>query len=115
MIIGTSGTIDTSGTNIAQLPVQYKKPVEGERFLVPVGPLKCSHWGPFEIDVKGGQCKCLKCGEAVAPMYVLERLMHTESQWMQTLARYQDEMKRLAERSQTKCRKCGQMTEISHK
>lgn len=105
--------IDISGANIAQLPVKYKKPVEGERFLTPVEPGKCSHWGPFEIDTKGGQCKCLKCGEPVAPMYVLERLMSQESQWMQTLARYQDEMKRLDERSKTKCRHCGQMTVIS--
>lgn len=114
IIIGTGETIDISGKNIAQLPVAYKKPLEGERFLAPVPVGKCSHWGPFEIDTKGGQCKCLKCGEAVAPMYVLERLMHTESQWMRTRAEYQDEMKRLAERSKTKCRKCGQMTEISH-
>lgn len=106
--------IDISGANIAQLPVAYKKPLEGERFLTPVPVGKCMHWGPFEIDVKGGQCKCLKCGEVVAPMYVLQRLMSQESQWMQTLARYQDEMKRLAERSKTKCRSCGVMTPISH-
>lgn len=105
--------IDISGTNIAQLPVAYKKPVEGERFLAPVPVGKCSHWGPFEINVKGGQCKCLKCGEKVGAMYVLERLMNQESQWMQTLARYQDEMKRLAERSSTKCQSCGKMTRVS--
>lgn len=106
--------IDISGANIAQLPVAYKKPLEGERFLAPVPVGKCSHWGPFEIDIKGDKCKCLKCGEKVGAMHVLELLMNQESRWMQTRAQYQDEMKRLAERSKTKCRKCGQMTEISH-
>ena len=106
--------IDLSGKNIAQLPVAYKKPVEGERFLAPVPVGKCSHWGPVEIDTKGGQCRCLKCGEPVAAMYVLERLMSQESQWMRTRAEYQDEMKRLAERSKTKCQHCAKMTGISH-
>lgn len=104
--------IDTSNTNIAQLPVKYKKPVEGERFLVSVGRDKCRHLGPFEIDVKGDKCRCLKCGEQVGAMYVLDQLMKQESQWMQTLARYQEEMKRLAERQRTKCQHCGQMTRI---
>jgi Zn finger protein HypA/HybF involved in hydrogenase expression len=107
--------IDISGANIAQLPVKYKRPVEGERFLAPVAHGTCSHWGPFEIDIKGDKCRCLKCGEPVGAMYVLERLMHQESQWMQTMARYQDEMKRLDERQRTKCQHCGQMTRVSHK
>lgn len=106
--------IDTSGANIAQLPVKYKKPEPGERFLVPVELGKCSHWqGPFEIDVKGDKCTCKRCGEQVGAMFVLEMLMRQESQWMQTRATYQDEMKRLAERSRTKCNHCGKMTGIS--
>ena len=106
--------IDTSGTNIAQLPVKYKKPTDGERFLVPVELGKCQHWqGPFEIDLTGESCTCKACGEKVSPMFVLGRLMRQESNWMQAMATYQEEMKRLAERSRTKCRKCGEMTEIS--
>lgn len=109
----TLDPIDVSGTNIAQLPVKYKKPQEGERFLLPVAPGKCSHWnGPFEIDTKGGKCTCKACGEEVAPMFVLDQLMKKESQWMQTLATYQENMKRLAERSRTKCEHCGTMTRI---
>lgn len=108
--------IDISGTNIAQLPVKYKKPLEGERFLVPVAPGKCQHHGgPFEIDPKGEKCTCKRCGESVGAYFVLDQLMKTESRWMETLARYQDEMKRLDERSRTKCRHCGEMTEISRK
>ena len=69
--------------------------------------------GPFEIDVKGDKCTCKRCGEQVGAMFVLETLMKTESQWMQTMLRHQDEMKRLAERSRTKCTHCGKMTGIS--
>lgn len=106
--------IDNSGANIAQLPVKYKKPLEGERFLVPVDPSKCLHFGgPFEIDIKGDKCTCKRCGEQVGAMYVLDQLMKTESRWMQTLATYQEDMKRLAERSRTKCEHCGKITRIS--
>lgn len=66
-----------------------------------------------EVDLKGGKCKCLKCGGEVGPMFVLEQLMHKESQWMQTRAAYQDEMRRLDERSSTKCQHCDKMTRIS--
>lgn len=110
----TFETIDNSGVNIAQLPVRCKNPLEGERFLVPVDPSKCSHiGGPYEIDIKGDKCICKRCGEQVGAMYVLEQLMKTESRWMQTMAQYQDEMKRLAERSRTKCDHCGKMTRVS--
>lgn len=106
--------IDTGGTNIAQLPVKYKKPLDGERFLVPVDPGKCSHFnGPFEIDTKGNKCTCKRCGEQVGAMYVLEQLMKAESRWMQTLATYQEDMKRMDERSRTKCDNCGKITRIS--
>ena len=46
-------------------------------------------------------------------MFVLEQLMKQESQWMRTMATYQDQMKRLAERSRTKCQHCGEMTRVS--
>ena len=46
-------------------------------------------------------------------MFVLESLMHQESRWMRTREAYQEEMKRLDERSRTKCQHCGQMTRIS--
>jgi hypothetical protein len=107
--------IDVSGENILTLPVKKRQPV-GEGFLQPVPYGKCGHRnGPFEVDVKGGKCKCLSCGDEVSPMFVLENLMNQESQWMRTRASYLDEMKRLAERSRTKCDQCGKMTRISHK
>lgn len=84
--------------------------------LQPVSHSHCKHiFTSFEVDIDAGKCRCKKCGEEVASMFVLEQLMKAESRWMRTLATYQDEMKRLSERSKTKCRKCGEMTEISHK
>lgn len=46
-------------------------------------------------------------------MFVLKMLMQAESRWNQTRESYQEEMKRLRERSRTKCQHCGQMTRIS--
>lgn len=108
--------VDISGLNIIELPVKPRANAEEGAMLQPVPYSNCQHlFTAFEIDLKAGKCRCKKCGEEVAAMFVLEQLMKTESRWMQTRASYQDEMKRLAERSKTKCRKCGAMTEISHK
>lgn len=106
--------IDTTSADILQLPVKPREPVK-DRFLVPVPASTCSHWqGPFEIDVKGTKCKCLKCGEEVGPFFVLEQLMLQESHWMRAREAYLAEMKRLGERSRTKCQHCGKVTRISH-
>jgi hypothetical protein len=100
--------------DILQLPVKPRLPVNDERFLVPVPHSKCIHFrGPFQVDPKGGRCVCKGCGEEVSPMFVLEQLMNQESQWMRTRAAYQDEMKRLDERSRTKCQHCEKFTRIS--
>ncbi len=108
--------IDITGADIVQFPGKKREEPDGERFLVPVPHGKCIHFqGPFEVDSKAGKCICKACGEEVDAIFVLEQLMKMESRWMQTRAAYQDEMKRLAERSSTKCQKCGQMTRISHK
>lgn len=93
------------------LPVKHR-PGNG-LMLVPPAP-GCIHFpASFTIDLKGGKCFCKKCGAEVAPMYVLEQLMHHESQWQQTRTAYQDEMKRLKERRSTKCQHCRKMTRIS--
>lgn len=104
---------DVTGADILKLPVKPREPV-GDRFLVPVPHRSCEHWrGPFEIDLKAAKCKCLRCGQEVGPFFVLEQLMHQESQWMRTREAYLGEMKRLDERSRTKCQHCGKLTRIS--
>ncbi len=108
--------IDVSGENILQLPATYKEPPDGARMLVPVDHSACTHWNTtFQVDVRGGKCVCLGCKAEVSPMFVLEQLMNKESQWMRTRAAYQDEMKRLDERSRTKCQHCGQLTRVSRR
>lgn len=106
--------IDASGLNIIELPVKPRPSAAEGAMLQPVPHSHCKHiFTSFEIDIDAAKCRCKKCGEEVAPMFVLEQLMKTESRWMRERASYQEEMKRLAERSRTKCRRCGEMTEIS--
>lgn len=110
--------IDTTGSaDVLQLPVKKAEPPDGTRMLQPVPFVgRCSHWNTtFEVDVDAGDCKCLGCGERVTAIFVLEKLMQLESQWLRTRAAYQEEMKRLNERQRTKCEKCGHMTRISHR
>lgn len=105
---------DTTGADVVDLPVRRHEKPDGSLMLVPPPFGNCSHFnGPFEVDEKAGDCKCLKCGERVTAIFVLTQLMRQESQWMRTRAAYQDEMKRLKARSRTKCEHCGQMTRIS--
>lgn len=103
-------------SEVLELPVKYSPRPDGSLMLVPPPVGACQHFnGPFEVDEKSGDCKCLKCGERVTPIFVLKQLMRMESQWMRTRDAYQDEMKRLKERSRTKCQHCGQMTRISYR
>jgi hypothetical protein len=59
------------------------------------------------------EVECGHCHKKLDPMWILKRLAHEETSWANTRLRYQEEMKRLNERSRTKCRKCGHMTDIS--
>lgn len=103
-------------SDIKKLPVHNKNVDKGKLFLVSPPFDKCSHYnGPFEIDEDSGECKCLQCGGKVTAMFVLKRLMMKESRWNSTREGYLDEMKRLSERSRTKCQHCGQITKISRK
>ena len=91
-----------------------KNPPDGKLMLVAPPATQCSHFGTsFEVDEKAGTCKCLGCGNIVAPIFVLMRLMNLESHWMRTRNAYQEEMKRLSERTRTKCQHCGAITRIS--
>lgn len=109
--------IDTEAPeNIVQFTGKKRPPPDEDRMLQAVPYGKCMHrLSAFEVDMDAGKCKCLTCGGEVSPMFVLEQLMWEESKWMRARAGYQDEMKRLAERSSTKCTHCGEMTRISRR
>ena len=97
---------------IKELPVKFKTQPDDNKFLV-VPPSKCPH-GLYNVDEKLAEVTCRKCGEKMNPMYVLKEMAMGESQWHRTRQMYQEEMKRLTERSRTKCRFCGKITPISH-
>lgn len=100
--------------NVHALPVKPRPSPDEGAMLQPVPVTQCQHLlAAFTIDVDGGKCFCQRCKGEVSPMFVLEKLMQQESRWMRTMETYQDQMKRLAERSRTKCQHCGEMTRVS--
>lgn len=102
----------TPPDNIVEFTGKKREP--DAAMLVPVDPRACIHFNTsFTVDVDGSKCFCKGCGGEVSTIFVLKRLMDMESGWLRNRARYLDEMRRLTERSQTKCRSCGAMTRIS--
>lgn len=100
---------------ITTLPVK-RKAETGKLMLVPPPVTKCIHFNAtFEVDEDSGECTCSKCGGKVTPMFVLKQLMHAESRWNRTREAYVSEMKRLGERSKTKCQHCGKLTRVSNR
>jgi ribosomal protein S27E len=102
--------IHEARSNVTPLPVRFKSAPPDAPFLK-VESHKCYH-GPFVVNTELAHVACEKCGEKLNPLYVLGRLANQERQWHESFVRYQDEMKRLAERSRTKCQHCGKMTRI---
>lgn len=100
-------------TPVIPLNVKFKKPPpEGLTLIRDWG--KCSH-GQFLVDESKAEVECGKCGEKLNPMWVLARLAGDDTKFHEAAKRYQEEMKRLNERSTTKCNYCGKMTRISHR
>jgi len=96
---------------VVDLGVKFKKPLPEDLTLV-IGYPTCFH-GPFIVDSDNAEVTCAKCKEKLNPMLVLHRLAVKETQYHATAERYQEEMKRINERSRTKCQHCGKMTRIS--
>lgn len=67
----------------------------------------------FTIDEKLAQVECRDCKQLLDPMYALRQLAHQETRFHDLHERYNDEMRRLGERSKTKCEHCRKMTRIS--
>lgn len=118
--------------NVKPLPVKFKAPPTDEPPFLKIvhygGP--CNH-RYFWRD-KGGlnsqmvnvtyliregetEVECSNCNTKLDPMWVLRLMATEENHWQRQRERYIDEMKRLRERSRTKCMKCGYLTEISRR
>lgn len=113
---------------VTRLPVGFKVPLQEEGLNLKVVDRweradRCDHisyWtGRTFADVtyliREGETEveCGNCNTKLEPMWVLRRLANKEAQWNRTRERYREEMKRLSERSKTKCEACGHMTRIS--
>lgn len=97
--------------NVTALPVKPRDN-SAERVLTIAPGVKCLH-RRFLVDDKLAEVECADCHEKLSPMWALTQLTYQENRFHELHARYQDEMTRLAERSKTKCRHCGEMTPIS--
>lgn len=93
-------------------PKGKRRNIEGDRFLNICHIKECHHPG-FLVDDSKQVVECATCKKELNPMWVLVKLAAKESTWYQAHDRYQDEMKRLEERSKTTCEHCKKMTRIS--
>ena len=98
---------------VRPIGVRFKEPKPDEIHLVREWQ-KCFH-RQFLIDESKAEVECAHCHEKLNPMWVLAHLASENSKFHEASKRYQDEMKRINERSRTKCERCGEMTRISHR
>lgn len=112
---------------VTRLPVKFKTPPSDERTLkiVQGGFDGCNHnfvivgceikYVTYLVDPAAAEIECSNCKAKLNPMWVLARLAHDETRYHETAKRYQEEMKRLSERTRAKCECCGYMTRISRR
>lgn len=113
MMKGTAKAMkETIDTNVTLLPVKPRNELGRDRVLQTVLTHKCWH-RRFTVDEQAEKVLCADCKEPLNPMWVLVQLSNQETKYHELHDRYQDELKRLKERSRTKCRHCGNMTPIS--
>lgn len=113
-IIGTTGAGDGK---VKKLPVRFRKPGPEDRTLLhphEVGTRQCFH-DRFIIDETLATVSCGDCKASLNPMWVLKSLTARDSRFHEAHRRYNEESKRLAERSRTQCDHCGKMTRISRR
>jgi hypothetical protein len=59
------------------------------------------------------EVECSHCGTRLDPMWVLNQMAKRESRYRRTVERCHEALRRLDERSKTRCDCCGEMTSIS--
>ena len=91
-----------------------KKPSDIKRMLteVPRFENKCREHA-YLIDAESDVVTCQNCDKTFNPMAVLIKLCRKEGWFLANARRYEKEMQRLSERKRTKCKSCGNMTNIS--
>ncbi|WP_227461678.1 hypothetical protein [Cupriavidus pauculus] len=116
MILPPINPDEEAKPTVLSFPGKKKAPAEQGSYLQIASeftPGACRHRAGFVFDEKLENVLCKGCGERVSPIWVLRQLAQEETRWHRARETYQEEMKRLAERSRTKCRHCGEMTPIS--
>lgn len=103
---------DAKPAEVVPIGVEFKEPGKEQKRVLEVVYPRCFH-GPFLIDPEAGEVTCKRCGEKLNPMAVLQRLANKESEYRRVAETYQEQMRRLGERSRTKCQHCGKMTRIN--
>lgn len=115
---------------IKPFPVRFKAPPGAEPPFLRVVDYdkKCNHryhWvdngglsgrmvnATYQLREGETEIECGLCNTRLDPMFVLRIMANEENDWSRSRARYIDEMKRLGERSRTKCEHCNKMTRIS--
>lgn len=116
-----------SDDNITKLPIKFKDPPKADDPILKIVQYGggCNHrWtvngsktvhASYTIREGETEVECTLCGTKLDPMFVLKVLATEETKWQNSRQRYHDEMKRLSERTRTKCDHCGNMTRISRK
>lgn len=102
----------TIDDNVTVFPVAPRKSLGDDRVFTTVPLTTCWH-KRYIVDDKAAEVTCADCNEKLNPMWVLQQLCNAENRYHELRARYHEELKRLGERSRTKCQYCGEMTRIS--
>lgn len=109
--------MEDSDDKVKRLPVRFKTPDPPELTLVERHYGKCMH-GRFEnaqyiVDESLAEIECSVCHEKLNPIWAMAQLARMEHRFHEAQKRYIEEMRRLSERTRTKCKSCGVMTPIS--
>lgn len=102
---------------ITPIPVKFKGPLPPERTLFmpwEVQSKPCHHQA-FVIDHEKSEVECKDCKAKLNPMWVLQQLAARDHRFQAAHLRYHEEMKRLDERTRTKCQHCGKLTRVSRR
>lgn len=99
-------------SKIIPLGVNFRKPLDADRYLVYQKDHKCQH-GQYLIDEAKAEVECGKCHEKMSPMHVLREMRNHESDWHALFNHYQELSKKLSERERVKCSHCGKLTKVN--